>query len=418
MKYGVHNSNDNINITVTTMDGTHYYLVTENDDEVYGDIKDALRPHLKVLPKPARHQLVFLTKDNVELNDDKRLSSTLSKSLELKVLIKEPPEWDDIQQDIIRKMSGEVVSVSHIETPGEMEAFLWSIENNDLKALTLSRKTNMVSIIDAIRRSGSLQSLTISENNLNHNHIIALSDALRENDTIQSLTLNKNGMTENDIIEFSKMIGKNTSLRELTISENYFENGMNALSRSLGVNTSLRKIAIIDCDIIDEDLVELSLLLHENTNTTLQEINLSKNRISDEGVSNLASSLEKNTTITSLDLSDNNITYKGASALAEIIFENTNNLQKLILSKNRISDKGASFLASSLQETNSITSLDLSSNNIGYTGASSLAKMIFLNTALKELHVEDNDLTENGRKEIREALQNNEIQVYYDGMME
>jgi hypothetical protein len=342
-----------------TMAGKPYYLVTEKDDEVYGDIKDALRPHLDVLPKPARHQLVFLTKDDVEIKDDKTLILSNTKDLQLKVLLKEP-EWDDIQQDIIRRMSGENVHISHIETPGEMEAFLWSIENNDsMKRLSLFRKTSMVSIIDAIRISRSLQSLTITENDIT----IALMDALRENTTIQSLTLNNNGMTEVDMVGFSKMIGENTSLRELTISENYFETGMNTLAQSLRINTSLRKIAIIDCDMIDEDLVELSSLLRENANTILQEINFSKNRISDEGVSELASALEKNISITSLDLSDNNITYKGASALAEMIFLNTN-------------------------------------------------------TTLKELHLEDNDLTEDGRKVIREALQHNEMieSIYYDGM--
>lgn len=416
MKYGVHDS-DNTNITVRTMSGKPYYLVTEKDNEVYGDIKDALRPHLDVSPKPARHQLMFLTKDDVEIKDDKTLIISDDKDLQLKVLIKEP-EWDDIQQDIIRRMSGEDSTVSNIETPGEMEAFLWSIENNNsMKTLTLFRKTSIASIIDAIRLSSSLESLTITENDIT----IALLDALRKNTTIQSLTLNNNGMTEIDMVGFSKMIGENTSLRELTISENYIENGMNTLAQSLRLNTSLRKIAIIDCDMIDEDLVEISSLLRENTNTTLQEINFSKNRISDEGVFMLSSSLEENTTLTSLDLSDNNITYKGVSALGDILFDpdmrNTNALQNLILSKNRISDKGAIELASILEKNISITLLDISYNNIGYEGASALAQMIVENTTLKELHLEDNDLTANGRKAIRDALQHNEtIEAFYDGM--
>lgn len=65
----------------------------------------------------------------------------------------------------------------------------------------------------------------------------------------------------------------------------------------------------------------------------LKELNLKRNKISDEGAKVLAVALKTNTSLEMIDLRCNNIVYKGASCLMEA-FEKSSTLVKMRLVSN------------------------------------------------------------------------------------
>jgi Leucine-rich repeat (LRR) protein len=125
----------------------------------------------------------------------------------------------------------------------------------------------------------------------------------------------------------------------------------------------------------DNDAVDIARALAGNT--TLQTIDLTNNRIGDEG----AIALAGNTTLQTLDLTNNRIGYEGARALAD-----NKTLQTLNLDSNEIGDEGAIALAGNT----TLQTLNLSDNKIGDEGARVLAN----NTTLQTLNLAYNKIGE------------------------
>ena len=112
-------------------------------------------------------------------------------------------------------------------------------------------------------------------------------------DTLQKLTIHINSISDDGAIVFSECLKTNTTLIELDLSCNNI--GASAITEALKVNNALLKL------------------------------NISSNArwfcggISDDGVMGFSECLKNNTTLTELGLSRNIITNKGASAIAEAL---------------------------------------------------------------------------------------------------
>ena len=100
-------------------------------------------------------------------------------------------------------------------------------------------------------------------------------------------------------------------------------------------------------------------------NRTLKELDLSHNRLSDEGAKILANVLSlNNCALKELDLSSNNITDEGAHYLARMLRENTKIL-RLILDNNEITDRGLALLTDAIAQRDSrLEQLWLESNEL------------------------------------------------------
>ncbi len=114
-----------------------------------------------------------------------------------------------------------------------------------------------------------------------------------------------------------------------------------------------------------EDSVILKIARLLANNSTLTDLKLDRNGISDVGAEYLAIALRSNTTLTSLSLSVNQITDVGAKHLAEALEENST-LTQLDLSYNKISESGKQPLIELSQSSSTLTTIDLSFNRYTY----------------------------------------------------
>jgi len=113
-----------------------------------------------------------------------------------------------------------------------------------------------------------------------------------------------------------------------------------------------------------------------NSDSTLQELNISWNKFGNEGAQYLSNALKINTTLKKLDIAYNFIGNEGAGYLADALKINTS-LQYLDISNNNIGDEGARYLVSALKMNCNLTVLDTSSNNFSNDNiVSKISKLI------------------------------------------
>jgi Ran GTPase-activating protein (RanGAP) involved in mRNA processing and transport len=145
-------------------------------------------------------------------------------------------------------------------------------------------------------------------------------------------------------------------------------------------------------------------------NTTLTELYLSKNKISDIGVHSLAQTLSiNNFTLKLLDLHSNNITDEGVEYLAEMLKINKT-IIRLGLGFNQISDQGVRLLANTITHYNeNLQWLSLSSNRlISDESLPSLIEMLTHNPSLKTLWLNDCNLSTNAATRLKQKVATNE----------
>ena len=138
---------------------------------------------------------------------------------------------------------------------------------------------------------------------------------------------------------------------------------------------------------------------------SLKSLALAKTNLTDDGVLAIVRALlNGNSSLTELDLSANNISNKSASAIGEL-FESNHALKNLNLSWNTIKVRipqnqiakpwdfvakqsaGASSLAKGLMANESLQHLDLSWNGLENEGAIQLGEMLSINLGLKSLNL-------------------------------
>ena len=112
-------------------------------------------------------------------------------------------------------------------------------------------------------------------------------------------------------------------------------------------------------------------------NTYLTSLNLqgTRNRLTATKATELFQALALNTTLTELSLFDNNISDAGATELSKALVVN-NALAKLDLAQNQIGDTGAAELSKALTVNTVLTMLNLYNKNIGDVGTLALGNTL------------------------------------------
>ena len=153
-----------------------------------------------------------------------------------------------------------------------------------------------------------------------------------------------------------------------------------------------------------EGAAMIATTLYENT--TLEELNLWNNQVSDLGVQSLSSTLANNSVLRSVALGQNGISDVGAGHLAEMLKTNTT-LTRLWLFHNEIGDRGAKALADVLANDNQCLQwLDLRLNkSVTDSSFDSLCHMLKSNRSLKKFWMEYCNLSRPMKAELRQIGQ-------------
>jgi Ran GTPase-activating protein (RanGAP) involved in mRNA processing and transport len=211
--------------------------------------------------------------------------------------------------------------------------------------------------------------------------------------------------TDLRIEEFIETIQSNS---EINLDGKHLDTqDMEFICKAAIVDKQCRKLQLQNNSITAKGITLLTDTLHGNT--TLVELNLSNNCISDMGAHALAQVLSiNNETLARLEMNENNITDEGAEYLAEMLKTNKT-LNLLGLNFNQISDRGVRHLASSITYYNeTLQSLHLAFNkSITDASIDTLVDMLTHNRLLQELRLNDCSLTTDGKQKLKQIVQSN-----------
>ena len=300
-------------------------------------------------------------------------------------------------------------------------------------------------ISDCLKHNCILKELNLSGNEITNEGIIELSEAISMNMTLLKLNISKNWITIDGILNFLETINnRKCVIQSLNITHNNvtksglikIEQSIKKLSFPLEVFASWNEIKnentavlqsrikclsynshndFIECSDIKEDewpIHNISNVEYRVTflcdclkeDNTLQELNLARNNITNEGAKKIAEAIQATKTLQKLNLYGNNISDDGAVAISDSLKINVS-LQELYLAWNNIETEGAKKIAEAIQATKTLQKLNLYRNKISDDGAVAISDSLKINVSLQELDLAQNNITTEGAKKIAEAIQ-------------
>ena len=142
-------------------------------------------------------------------------------------------------------------------------------------------------------------------------------------------------MTDDDLSTIIDFAMKKKKCTELKLGYNYLTcNGMKKLADGLDDNTSLVRLNLFNNKIADQGVYYLCL-----NNCKLRTLYLGQNQITDKGAEYLSEMLKTNTTLTQLGLSNNEITDLGVIHIANSLTHENTTLKELYLWGNKLIDQ-------------------------------------------------------------------------------
>ena len=200
-----------------------------------------------------------------------------------------------------------------------------------------------------------------TENQISALNFLLCSTALQ---TLKVAHISNNRLTDNIITIISDCLQiNNDSLQELIINHNKITNeGLTKLAVTIQVNKMLKKVDLSKNEITDDGVAAISECLKYNS--CLQELNVSQNMITSEGAKKISEAIKLNTALQKLDICRNKITDDGLVAISDCLNSSSICLQDLNVSWNCITTKGLLYLLEIIQCSCPLQSLDITNNNV------------------------------------------------------
>ncbi|XP_067260689.1 ribonuclease inhibitor-like isoform X2 [Chanodichthys erythropterus] len=253
-------------------------------------------------------------------------------------------------------------------------------------------------LTSALRSNSHLRELDLSDNKIGGEGLTLLSDGLKDlHCKLEKLTLFDCNITTEGCAALTSALRSNSHLREVDLSENKIgDEGLTLLSDGLKYpHCKLEKLKLYDCNIADEGCAALTSALRSDSH--LRELNLSDNKIGDEGLTLLSDGLkDPHCKLEKLTLYDCNITSEGCAALTSVLRLNSH-LKELGLSQNKIGDEGLMLLSDGLKDPHcKLENLWLYDCNITTESCAALASALRLNSHLREMNLSENKIRDQG----------------------
>ena len=266
-----------------------------------------------------------------------------------------------------------------------------------------------LNIAEAIEINPTLQKLNISHNNISRGTLSFFGSYLKHNSALQELIISRDGITyiymsttkccvnkmwpysvhRNNTQYLIRRYGSDAYAKYplymyLMDSDSHIEfNDTEAILLTSLVDNNVEKLEISKCKISDEAAAIICNFLKVNDYLTLQELELSQNRISYEAIKLIIKAVQANISLHTLNISSNNIYDNVALAISECLKHNKT-LKVLDISKNTIAE-GVKIIADSIQENTTLLKLFMCNNNISDDGAVAISKCLTKNNTLQEL---------------------------------
>ena len=186
-------------------------------------------------------------------------------------------------------------------------------------------------------------------------------------------------------MDLAEVLTTNKHLEELNISDNPLgSDGIQQFMCALSANQGLKKLYIQNCKItsLSESFAEALA-----TNEHLEVLDISGNKLCDDGIQHLAYAVRINQILKKLSLRHCSLTSLGAKSLAEMLTINKH-LERLDISDNELGNDGIQYLGHALQVNQQLKSLKLwGCNEITEFGFKYLVKYLQENHSLTDLEI-------------------------------
>ena len=202
---------------------------------------------------------------------------------------------------------------------------------------------------------------------------------------------------------FAEALATNQHLEELTISGNALSyDGIQHIAHALKVNQGLKKLNLQKCS-----LTSLSKSFAEAVaaNKHLEELDISDNALCDDGLKHLAPGIGVNHNLKILILKKCSLTSLSEN-FAEAVSANKH-LEELNISDNTLCDDGIQHLAHALGVNQGLKKLNLQNCNLTLL-SENFAEALATNKHLEELIISDNALCDDGIQHLAHALRINQ----------
>lgn len=294
-------------------------------------------------------------------------------------------------------------------------SFLFNINNNEFiinPALDLEkvkkidlrrselREDSLEFISESLYLSNNIRELILEKNKLDCKCAIILSKVIKSPYVnIISIALNENiigdegckHLADSLSIKYTNTINSNSSINCKKISNNI---------------KSIKTIGLYDNRIDNLGAKYIGDMF--NINNTLEYFNIGKNIFSYEGLKYLIEGLSNNVNLKMIGLEFLEINDYGASLFKNLLLLNKS-LIGINLSNNRIGDEGFKDICKGLEDNNTLIKLAIRKNCISNLGATCLSKTLLVNDTLENIYLQRNSISNDGCKSIILSLEHNSV---------
>ena len=203
---------------------------------------------------------------------------------------------------------------------------------------------------------------------------------------VKSLGLRRTGLALKGIQALGKVLCSDTNLETLDISDNDLDCKMlSCLSDPLVHNHTLTTLLVKWCKLgADEAKVFSSIL---KSNNTIINLDLGYNKLGSDGIVSIIEAFRENQTLQSLNLNVNEVTSDdNACYISELIVENLQHLLHLHIGGN-FEEQGLEAISEAAKNIQSLTTLDLTPRSMSVTAKPLNFLGSVISTNIKSLHI-------------------------------
>jgi len=263
----------------------------------------------------------------------------------------------------------------------------------------------VIAIIKYLKNHNTLEEFYCRHNTINIEGVNKINELIQDNRKLRIIDIAYCGIPGEGAVLISKSCRKSRTLQELIISWTDIENIKADREEGNVVNTSEPKCDLSGLHIGDTGVQIISNLLFEKLKA--KTLNISNNNLLN--VLAFGDCLKSaNRTLQELNLSHNKINIESAMEIANIVYHNIT-LQKLDISRCGISSNGTSAISKSLMNNASLQELNMSHNHINFEGANNITEAINTNRTLQKFDISYSGVPDDGILVISEAYKSNKI---------
>ena len=187
----------------------------------------------------------------------------------------------------------------------------------------------------------------------------------------------------------------------------YLDNGtldelaLKAIGKMLPFLENVNVVSFANTELADEDI---SILGEALTKSSIHILKLNNNMLTDAGAKKLVELVSSNKSLEEIDVSGNKIGNEGAASLASLFA--AKQIKSINIENNKVADAGIGTWCAALKDV-STPILQFSANNIGDGACAAIAALIKDNVSILEVHLDQNSISDAGCATLCKALANN-----------